>query len=66
MRRRRTPTRAQLVERKHRLEGEINVLRAELRRLTRRGADTAEIERRLGQAQQLHHQTRLEIDRTDP
>ena len=44
----------------------MNVLRAELRRLNRRGADTLEIERRLGRAQQLHHQTRLEIDRTDP
>lgn len=65
MRRRRT-SRAELVERKHRLEGEINVLRSELRRLRSRGQDTADTERRLAQAQRRHYETRLEIDRTAP
>jgi hypothetical protein len=66
MMRRRRPSRAELVERKHRLEGEINVLRSELRRRRGRGQPTADVERRLAQAQQQHLQTRLEIDRTAP
>ncbi|MDH3428081.1 MAG: hypothetical protein OEM23_06555 [Gemmatimonadota bacterium] len=52
------------MERKHRLEGEINLLRAELRRRRRRGQDTSDVEHRLAQTQARHHQTRLEIDRT--
>ena len=50
--RRKRPSRTELVERKHRLEGEINTLRAELRRRMRLGEDTAAAE------------NRLEIDRT--
>lgn len=64
MTRRKRPGRTELVQRKHRLEGEINVLRSELRRRTGRGLDTADVERRLEQAQERHFQTRLEIDRT--
>jgi hypothetical protein len=64
--RRKRQSRASLIERKHRLEGEINVLRSELRRRQRRSHDTADVERRLAQAQQRHFQTRLEIDRTAP
>lgn len=66
MMRRKRPSRAELIERKHRLEGEINVLRAELRSRMQRGDDTAAIERRLTQAQRRHYETRLEIDRTGP
>lgn len=64
MMRRKRPSRAQLVQRKHTFEGEINALRAELRRERMRGHDTTEVERRLARAQQHHYQTRLEIDRT--
>ena len=64
--RRRRPSRVELVDRKHRLEGEINVLRGELRRLLKRGHDTAAVEHRLARAQQQHYRTRLEIDRTAP
>ena len=63
MRFRRKPTKAELVEKKHRLEGEINVLSAEVRRRRSRGESTAETERRLERARTLHYQTRLEIDR---
>lgn len=62
--RRKRSSRAQLVQRKHTLEGEINALRAELRRQRLRGDDTTKVERRLARAQQRHYQTRLEIDRT--
>ena len=64
--RRKRPSRTELVERKHQLEGEINVLRSELRRLRRSGQDTADVERRLTEAQRRHYETRLEIDRTSP
>lgn len=64
--RRRRQGRAELIDRKHRLEGEINVLRAELRRSQHAGENTDEIERRLTAAQQRHYETRLQIDRTSP
>ncbi len=63
--RRQPPGRAELVERKHRLEGEINTLVAEARRRRGRGEDPGDVERRLAQARQRHYQTRLEIDRTE-
>jgi hypothetical protein len=66
MMRRKRPSRSELVERKHRLEGEINVLRSEMRRRRGRGQSTGDVERRLARAQQQHVQTRLEIDRTAP
>lgn len=62
---RRRPGRAELIERKRQLEGEISGLQNELRRMQARGADTAALERRLATAQVRHYETRLEIDRTD-
>jgi hypothetical protein len=61
--RRKRLTRAELIERKHRLEGEINTLQSDLRRQERCGQDTALTESRLARARRLHYQTRLEIDR---
>ncbi len=66
LKRRRPPGRAELIERKHRLEGEINVLSAELRRRQRLGESTGDLERKLEQARSRHHQTRMEIDRAEP
>ena len=64
--RRHRPTRTVLKERKRQLEGEINALVAEIRRLERRGEQTASAEARLGRLRDLHYRTRLEIDRADP
>ena len=66
MMKRRRPGRAALIERKHQLEGEINVLSAELHRRRRRGDPTSDVEKRLEQARSRHFQTRLEIDRAEP
>ena len=63
---RKGPSRAELVDRKHQLEGQINVLAAELKRLGARGEPTDALEARLDQLRNRHHQTRLQIDRTDP
>lgn len=63
--RRRPSSRTALIERKRRLEGEINVLGTELRRLQARGADTAALERRLASARERHYETRLQIDRAE-
>jgi hypothetical protein len=59
-------TKAELVERKHQLEGEINVVAAELKRRRGRGEPTGDLETRLDGLWSRHYQTRLEIDRTDP
>ena len=64
-RKRAAPTRRQLIERKHQLEGEIRMLAAEVRRLRSRGADVASHESRLGRLRSEHHQTRLAIDRAE-
>lgn len=64
--RRRHPVKAELVERKHRLEGEINVLRGELRARRAQGRSTREIEAKLDRATSAHYRTRLEIDRAGP
>jgi hypothetical protein len=64
--RHRRPSRADLVERKRRLEGEINALRSELRRVHASGSDAAALEQRLAAIRQRHYETRLEIDRADP
>mgnify|MGYP001811715292 FL=1 len=68
MRRKRRPgpTRAELVQQKYLLEGQINVVAAELKRLSRRGESTQSVEARLERLRSRHYQTRLEIDRTDP
>ena len=60
------PGRAELIERKHRLEGEIALLAAEARSTRRRGDDASDVERRLAAARAKHYQTRLEIDRAEP
>jgi len=63
--RRRRPGRTELIERKHRLAGEITALAAEVRRLQARGAPTGEAERRLEYLRSRHFQTRLEIDQAE-
>lgn len=60
----RKKTRAQLIQRKHDLEGQIAGLRADLRRARRRGTDVARIEGELQRRQNEHYRIRLEIDRT--
>jgi len=64
--RRKQPTRAELIERKHQLSGEIRALAAELRRVGARNESTAHIEGRLDRLRNLHYKTRQEIDRADP
>ena len=64
--RRTQPTRSELIDRKHELEGEIRSLRAELRRLEARRASTSGIQRRIERLRDLHYRTRQEIDRADP
>lgn len=58
------PSREELIDRKHRLEGEIRMLAAEVKRRRRRGASVPELEQRLAAMRHQHHQTRLQIDRT--
>lgn len=65
-RRRSQPGRAELIDLKHRLEGEIRVLAAELKRQRQRGAPLDDLEARLVRMRQRHHDTRLQIDRTGP
>lgn len=64
--RRKKPTRSELIERKHGLEGEIRALMAELGRLEARNASTAGVQRRLDRLRDQQYRTRHEIDRTDP
>lgn len=64
-RRRRQAGRAGLIQRKKQLEGEINLLRSELRRRRARGDDVGAVTRRLERAQQQHYQSRLDIDRAE-
>ncbi len=59
-----SPTRRELIDRKHGLEGEIANLSAEVRRLHQRGADAASQENRLTRLRTEHYQTRLAIDRS--
>lgn len=60
------PSRQQLIDRKHQLEGEIAALAAEVRRRRRRGVAVEDLETRLVTKRDRHHQTRLQIDRTAP
>ena len=62
--RRKKPTRDELIERKHQLDGEIRMLAAEVKRLKARGADATAQEARLSVLRSNHHKTRLQIDRT--
>lgn len=64
--RRRPPTRAALIERKHALDGQIRMLAADIERRRARNEPTGQAENRLAQLRDLHYRTRLEIDRTDP
>lgn len=63
---RRGPSRAELVERKHQLEGTINVLAVQLKERNARNEPTDALEERLERLRNQHYQTRLQIDRTDP
>ena len=62
--RQRRPSRRELIDRKHRLDGEIRSLAAEVRRRRGRGEDVSGLETRLVGLRRRHYQTRLEIDRT--
>lgn len=64
--RRTRPTRAELIERKYALEGEIRLLMAEVERRRAQGASTADTENRLAGLRSRHYRTRQEIDRADP
>lgn len=64
--RRKPKTRAELIERKHRLAGEIRSLEAERRQLAARNQPTGGVESRLDQLRNDHYRTRQEIDRADP
>jgi hypothetical protein len=57
------PSRRQLIDRKHRLEGEIRMLAAEVRRLQGRGVDVGSQEAQLARLRSEHLETRLAIDR---
>lgn len=65
-RRRRAPTRAELIERKHDIEGQIAGVTADIRRRRSRDLDAADLEARLSRLRNEHYQTRLRIDQTDP
>lgn len=60
------PTRAELIERKHQLEGHINVLASEVKRRRKNGEPVGDLEARLDHLRSRHYQTRLDIDRTAP
>jgi hypothetical protein len=65
-RRRRAPTRAELIERKHDVEGQIAGLMADIGRRHHRGLDASDLEARLSRLRNEHYRTRLQIDQTDP
>ena len=65
-RRRRTPTRAELIAHKHDLEGQIAGMTADIRRRHNRGLDAADLEARVAGLRDEHFRTRLRIDQTDP
>jgi hypothetical protein len=62
--RRQRPTRQELIDRKHHLEGEIRMLASEVAKQRARGVDVDQLEARLARMRHQHHQTRLQIDRT--
>lgn len=64
--RRKPPTRAALIERKHELDAQIRVLAADVERRKARNESTAGAEARIAHLRNLHYSTRLEIDRADP
>lgn len=58
------PTRAELIDRKHRLQGEIDQLNRRIRAGNQRGENTASLQARVERLQHEHLETRLRIDRT--
>lgn len=58
------PTRAELIDRKHRLQGEIEQLNRRIRTAGERGDDVGSLQARVQRLRDEHHQTRLRIDRT--
>ena len=64
--RRNRPTRAELIDRKHELEGQIRTLAADVERRRARGQSAADVEHRLAGLRARHYRTRQEIDRADP
>ncbi len=58
------PTRAELIDRKHRLQGEIEQLNRRIRAGVQRGDDVSSLQARVERLRHEHHQTRLRIDRT--
>lgn len=64
-RRRRRPTRTELIDKKHTLEGEISGVAADVQRAQRLGRNTGELETRLTRLRDEHYQTRLAIDRAE-
>lgn len=58
------PTRAELIDRKHRLQGEIEQLNRRIRAGIQRGDDVSSLQARAERLRHEHHQTRLRIDRT--
>lgn len=61
-RRRRQPGRQELIDRKHRIAGEITMLSAEVRRRHASGRPVGDREQQLAQLRSQHYRTRLEID----
>lgn len=58
------PTRAELIDRKHELQAEIEQLRRRIRAEGARGKDVEALQARLTRLQARHMETRLRIDRT--
>lgn len=58
------PTRAELIDRKHRLQGEIEQLNRRIRVGVQRGDDVSSLQARAERLRHEHHETRLRIDRT--
>ena len=55
--------RAELIELKRQIEGEINLLQLELKRKSAWGEPTGDVQARIERLRSEHYQTRLEIDR---
>ncbi|MGI9606533.1 MAG: hypothetical protein ACR2P0_10385 [Acidimicrobiales bacterium] len=64
-RRQQRPGRVELIQRKHRIAGEITMLSAEVRRLQESGRPAGAAEQRLARLRSDHYRTRLEIDRSE-
>ncbi len=64
--RRRRPSRAELIDRKHALEHEIRSLAADVERRRARNQPTGDADARLARLRSRHYQTRLAIDRAEP